>query len=144
MYPVNKRSRRYLLVILTIAVLAFAVQVNADNEDPLVSLSYLNQRLAEVENGNTKGGSAPLKILELKPGQSVIGAEGTEMILRSGKAKAITSENGGLADLTGGKDLPSGSKIPQNHLILLPRSDGRGMKSETKTIIIVRGTHMVE
>ncbi|MDO5713767.1 MAG: hypothetical protein Q4Q07_04985 [Tissierellia bacterium] len=132
-----------LLFVLIITFSLFGIGVNADADDPLITLSYLNERLENL-GSSTPVATGNLTVVELKPGQSLIGAAGTEMILRTGKATAIASENGGLADLTEGKDIPSGGKIIANHNILLPRSDGRGLKSVTKTIVIVRGTYKVE
>lgn len=84
-----------------------------------------------------------LEIVELRDGQSLICGAGTEIILRAGTAKAIISELGGLSDLTGGKDLASNEVISPNHLILIPRDDGRGAYVEKYAIFMVRGYYEV-
>ncbi len=122
-------------------------------KDPLVSISYVDKKIAEVknyiddkisknENGNTES-SSQLEIVDVKKGQALIGEMGTEIILRGGEATAIASELGGLSDLTEGKDLPMGTSIKSNHLILVPRSDQRGVYAITDAIFIVRGSYIV-
>lgn len=122
-------------------------------KDPLVSISYVDKKIAEVknyidekisknENGNTES-SSQLEIVDVKKGQALIGEMGTEIILRGGEATSIASELGGLSDLTEGKDLPMGTSIKSNHLILVPRSDQRGVYAITDAIFIVRGSYIV-
>jgi len=64
---------------------------------------------------------------------------GTKINLRSGTVTVIDAPNGGLCDITAGKDLKKGEKISQNHLLIVPRSDGRGVKAETHAVLMVRG-----
>ncbi|WIV13457.1 hypothetical protein [Proteiniborus sp. MB09-C3] len=89
-------------------------------------------------------GSASLEIVELRDGQKLICGAGTEIILRSGSAKAIVSELGGLSDLTGGKDLAGNESISLNHLIIIPRDDGRGAYVEKYAIFMIRGYYEVK
>ena len=79
-------------------------------------------------------------------GGKIIADAGTEIILRYnlGSTTAITSESGGLSDVTGGADIQSGQNIPENHLLLIPRSDGRGIYISNYAIFMIRGTYKVE
>lgn len=99
--------------------------------DPLVAKSYVDRL-------------AVLQVLELKSGQTVRAAAGTELILRAGRAAAVTSPQGGLADLTAGRDIQAGEAVPVNHLLLIPRGDGRGLKALTPAVILARGGATVE
>lgn len=94
--------------------------------DPLVSKSYVDQ-------------STLFRVVEVPAGQVILGEAGTEMVLRSGKATAIVSPQGGLLDVTGGTDTPQGAQIPANHLIIIPRSDGRGFHAVTNLVLMVKG-----
>lgn len=120
--------------------------------DPLITLSYLEQRISEVKKyvddkisslNNTSSNN--LEVIELKNGQKIIGREGTEFILRSGKAIAKVSDLGGISDVTDGVDLKEGENIPRNHQLIIPRDDGRGLVIiEDSTFILVRGEYIIE
>jgi hypothetical protein len=120
--------------------------------DPLISLSYLEQRISEVKkyvddkiSGSNNSNSNKLEVIELKSGQKIIGREGTEFILRSGKAIAQVSDLGGISDVTEGVDLKEGENIPRNHQLIIPRDDGRGLVIiEDSTFILVRGEYIIE
>lgn len=85
-----------------------------------------------------------LEVVELGNGQTLIGKAGTEIILRGGKAKAIVSELGGLSDVTGGTDIGMNQNIPLNHLLIIPRNDGRGVYVEEYAIFMVRGQYEIK
>ncbi len=75
----------------------------------------------------------------LKAGTIIYGGQGTEIILRSGSATAICPDINGLQNVTKGIDIPRGEQIPLNHLIIVPRKDGRGIRIEEDSYIMVRG-----
>ena len=98
--------------------------------DPLVSKSYVDGKTSYVP-------------LQLQPGQSLIGDEGTEIILRSGEGTAIDNGANGVSDISGGRDLMSGMKVELNHLLLIPRGDGRGIKVTTEAWVLIRGSYTI-
>ena len=82
-------------------------------------------------------------IVYLTKGQALVG--NCEFILRSGTATALCPGLNGLSDLTAGADLPAGTSITQNHLLLIPRNDGRGVVvTSADAYFMVRGTYAVE
>lgn len=101
-------------------------------EDPVVTKSYVDEKLAALNGGGSTGGgtgtgaSAALEVVNVLPGQTLMAGQGTEVIVRVGKAIAFSSDASGIADLTGGTDLVKGKAIPTNHLLLFPR-EGRGI-----------------
>ena len=99
--------------------------------DPLVTRAYVESRLK-------------MSVIELAPGQILRGYSGTEIILRGGQATVIDSDLGGLCDVTQGVDLGGGSAVPANHLLLVPRDDGRGIRATTDVIVMVRGGFKTE
>lgn len=135
-------GRRWKIGLVVFAlVIAGAMVVQASSadpgseQDPLITQSYF-------ERYNK------LQVVEMKPGQKMILEEGSEFIVRSGKAVVISTQDGGLPDLTDGKDLANGQLIPHNHLILVPRNDGRGFKIMAENVpstgwIVVRGPYTV-
>lgn len=137
-----------ICAVILVTVIGSRVNVSGDSDDPLITLSYLNQRLAEVQTSETvvqsEQGTTGMNVVECKSGQQLIGASGTEIILRSGEATAIASTNGGLSDVTDGKDIGQGVEIEANHLLYIPRSDGRGVQAKTDTTFIVRGTYQIK
>lgn len=139
-------------------------------DDPVVSKSYLDEQLAKLRaelRGTTpapapapaptpaptpapqpvpgSGTAALLVVEELKVGQSLIGSAGTEIIVRTGKAVVLTNQQGeGVPNVTAGTDL-RGTQVPLNHMLLVPRNDGRGVKvTEGPCFIMVRGDYMIQ
>lgn len=159
----------FLLVFMLFNV-AVAVDESAGGEnDPIVTQSYIEMRLEqfktyvddkfssinnELQNIKSdvvvlKGGDSSTNTftpVTIAPGQKIIGGEGTEIILRAGNAKAITTSEGGLADVTSAIDISNGSDIPKQHLIIIPREDGRGayVSSKVDAIFMVKGTYIIQ
>ena len=100
-------------------------------QDPLVAKSYVDQLVR-------------LQVLELERGAILRGEAGTEIVLRAGQAVAITSPQGGISDLTAGRDVQAGEIVAKNHLLLIPRSDGRGLNALTDIVVVARGGVGVE
>ena len=158
--------KKILILVLVIAII-LAMPINAapgDNSDPIVVLSYLNQRFNEliakynldkvaeheksiaelkekIKSGST--GSSTLEVVNLKVGEKLIAGAGAEIILRGGKVTAIASELGGLSDVTKAIDIAHGVEVAPNHLLIVPRNDGRGVLATTEAILIVRGEYKV-
>lgn len=82
--------------------------------------------------------------VNVKAGKQLIAGEGTEMIVRAGQVKAIASAGGVVADVTSGKDLQNGAAVPLNHLLLSSRDDGRGLKVNTDSWVLVKGTYTIK
>ena len=79
----------------------------------------------------------------LKKGQKLLG--NCEIILRSGSAEAVCPGANGISDLTEGADLADKTVLSANHLLLVPRDDGRGLVvTSTEAYIMVRGTYRIE
>lgn len=99
--------------------------------DPLVSRSYVDQYVQ-------------FRVVNVTRGQVLLADGGTELVLRAGEATAVVSPAGGLSDLTAGKDLKQDEPAAANHLLLVPRSDGRGLRAVTDVILLVRGTYVIQ
>ena len=147
-----KRNWKKIVAVcgLSFMLIGAAIPAFAKDDDPLVSLSYLNQRLEAMEKKISQGSapgaaqaSATLEVVNLKAGDRLIVAQGTEMIPRSGRVDTIAQDLGGLSDVTGGSDLKQGQRAPMNHLLIAPRSDGRGLSAATDAIVLVRGSYRV-
>ncbi len=88
------------------------------------------------------------KVVELEAGQSIILGDSAEIILRAGKALAIAGEKGdGLSDITTDSkknNLVTDDIVPLNHMLLISRDDGRGIRAVTKIWVLVKGDYKIE
>ena len=149
-----KNLSKFVLAIVLVSIVLGGTIVFSEpgsENDPLITLSYFNKEIDKlksyidskltgtdsVENPNK------LEVVELESGQSLIGDAGTEIILRGGKATVIAGELGGISDITDGKDLKMGEMIPANHLLIIPRDDGRGAYVVEDAIFLVRGAYEI-
>ncbi|MBQ3379774.1 MAG: hypothetical protein IJG50_07940 [Clostridia bacterium] len=164
----KKRKRIAALVIAAVifASLAAGYIVLADagsSDDPLVSLSYLTgvfkqDVLSDVDkridakvadavaaSGSSQGASASdaYKAIKVSRGQTILGGEGSQVILRSGTAVSVCPGENGLADTTGGIDLPGNISISPNHVYIIPREDGRGIRMTSDGYIMIKGSYKV-
>jgi hypothetical protein len=81
-------------------------------------------------------------VVYLTKGQTIVGS--SEFILRSGSAVSTCPGINGITDITDGVDLTDGMEIPWNHLLLVPRDDGRGITvTSTEAYIMARGQYTV-
>ena len=98
---------------------------------------------SQLDNGSqTSVQSIEYTVVRLTHGQSVTG--NCEIILRSGTAAALCPGANGISDLTAGADLAGDTEISLNHLLLIPRDDGRGITvTSAEAYIMVRGTYTV-
>ncbi|MFO7152096.1 MAG: hypothetical protein DIU66_002505 [Bacillota bacterium] len=147
-----KKTGKILSLIAVATVVAFfAVIGRADvgepgsSSDPLVTKSYVDMMFGKIQQylDSERGSSAELKVVSLSPGQQLVGDMGTEIILRSGKAVVLDGAGGGLSDVTDGKDLKKDEVVPANHLLIVPRDDGRGIVAQTNVVVMVRGDFTV-
>ena len=150
-----KSSSQFILAIVLLSIVLGSTMVFSEpgsEDDPLVTLSYFNREMDKLKSYidskiPVEGGveaSNKLEVVELESGQTLIGDGGTEIILRGGKATIIAGELGGLSDITDGKDLKMGELIPANHLLIIPRNDGRGAYVVENAIFLVRGDYKIK
>lgn len=153
---IKNKGKKVIVVLGVVAIILGATVVFSEpgsDNDPLVTLSYVEKRMDQlkfyIDEKLSKGEvgspspSSNLEVVEILSGQSIICKNGTEIILRGGKAKVIASELGGLSDVTDGKDLGMDKLIPANHLLIVPRNDGRGAYATEDAIFLVRGEYEI-
>lgn len=163
------------VVLMIFNIIVFANGVPGSEEDPLVTLGYLETKIQELkdyidvkiqnssdssEEVNTVTGDENLnnnitgneitqtyqkfEVLNLSEGQKLLCDESTELILRGGKAEAIDNGVDGISDITKGKDLKTGDNVDLNHLILVPRNDGRGILAKSQVWVMVKGKYTIQ
>lgn len=94
--------------------------------DPLVTQSYVDQYVQ-------------WKVVELEVGQGLTGSAGTEIIVRRGQAVVIDPVGNGIPDVTSGVDIYAGSTVTNNHLLIIPRDDGRALGAKSDIVVMYRG-----
>ena len=130
-------------------VLAQGVDEPGSSADPLVTKSYVTEFVGNYFQENigtavkkilseTGTGGAQWQIKTIAAGQDFTEGAGTEFILRTGTALILDPIGSGLPDLTSGTNLTAGKVTPPNHLILIPRADGRGIRAQTTVVIMHR------
>lgn len=115
---------------------------------------YINEKLTGVKVDTNEESS--WRVVEVAAYKSLICKDGTEVILRSGKGNSIskitiTSNNGveqaidnGLTDVTDGRDLKMGDNVPMDHLLIIPRDDGRGIYCTLDSFFLVKGNYEIK
>ena len=167
-----KKNRWFLRLVGLLAIcgvlnvtVAMAAGVGS-NEDPLVTLSYLNDVFMteilgkvdqEIEKRNQEivksvggqvsgaegGAVSTFTVVTLTNGQILTGDIGCEVMLRVGSASCVTPSNPGLIDETDGTVLNNGGALVTNHLYMMT-VEGRGVKATAATTkVLVRGTYTV-
>ncbi|SDX27957.1 hypothetical protein [Paenibacillus sp. CF384] len=140
--------------------------------DPVVTKSYIDKQVAalvkaELANQNggmddkklqemfdafraemeQSGGSSKVEVVTVPVGKRLVAKDGTEFIVRAGKAMAYSADANGISDLTDGVDITNGKPVPNNHFILFPRG-GRGVTAQVgqkaALTVLVRGAYEIQ
>lgn len=155
-----------LLISPVLNVYSAQAPTPGSSTDPVITKSYFDQNsLTEAKvnqliaaaianqpnSGNVNAGantpdSNAITIIQLRTGQTLYAGAGAEFIVRTGKTIAVSNDEDGIPDVTAGKDIPAGTAIVNNHLLVFPR-DTRGIKPDPKNTadiyVMVRGTYLL-
>ena len=140
---VNKKKIRSIISIVLLIILTFygGTKVGAAQNtpgsvyDPLITQSYLEQRLKELEierTGFQKVTLAKNKILSLEAG--------SQIIVLTGTASAYGKK--GLVDITEGIALEKELSVMKYHLCLAPET-GSGLQVTTSCTVYVTGNYTI-
>jgi hypothetical protein len=161
----NKRMLITVFVLLVISCFAAIYAAEPGSvDDPVITLGYFNEKISDLKTELQKSikaleskpskddstvptdatASSAFKIVNLKAKASLICGEGTELIVRSGEIKAIGSSSGGLSDVTDGRDVPNNEIIKNNHHLIIPRNDGRGIIATIGGAVMVKGDYEIK
>ena len=155
----TKKMKLGMIMLATLVVGSSVYAAKGDagsSNDPLVTKSYVDSKVTQLQktvevqasmidlltqeiNNMGKEESSSYEVVTVPAGQSIVGKQGTEIIVRSGNGQVLASDGGGLQDMTEGTDLLGGSEIPKYHLVIIPREDGRGIYATKDLIVMVRG-----
>ena len=128
------------VVLVLSLVTTYLVYAQAgDDSDPIISLSYLKEIFApQIKEELT------FNVVTVESGKTVICGAGCEVIQRLGTSEVVATEKGGIADTTAGIDLANKTATPSNHLLIIPLDDGRGFKTATLCIFMIKGKYEIK
>ena len=130
-------KKRIAIVLAALGVFFVAGSYAAQpgtQEDPLITKSYIESVVYPAMK---------FKVVDVPAGKSVIFSAGTEAILRMGTCNIIGTQKGGISDVTMGYDLPDGTIVQGNHLLIAPLDDGRGVRTSTDCILMIKGSYEI-
>lgn len=135
-----------IAVVAGVLVVTAATTEPGSDSDPVVTKSYVDSAIADAlaDVGTGSGSSSSYEVVRVDAGKDVIATGSTEMILRSGTAKAIDNGSDGVSDMTSGIDLKTNYTVHANHLLLIPRDDGRGIRTQTECYLMIRGPYEIQ
>ena len=160
-----ERLNRYIsilvlcVVIFTVSTFATGNGYSTEN-DPLVSLSYVEDLKEQIVNdlyekvdSDSLGDylkSASFTFEQLYKGQQLVATGSCEVVLRSGRGTVVITGDANLAagvgfsDLTGACEVPNGTAVSKNHLLLASAGDGRIIEvTSDVAYFMVRGDYTV-
>ena len=151
----EKKKHGLLIVSLILLLMSGSLMAAAaagapgSEDDPVVTKSYVDSAIASLRAslsgaGTGASGGGEWQVVCVPGGKSVVGETGTQMILRSGTATAIDNGANGISDLTGGSDLRQGAAVSKNHLLLIPGSDGRGIRTAGECWVMISGGYALQ
>ncbi len=149
----------YKKIILMLAIIsivsAFVFAAVGSEEDPLISLSYLEKRLSElkiellekeVEQAEIEKTVEHFEALTFETGTIVLLGDSAELIVRTGDAILVDPMHNTIPDLTSGTAVKAGENLPLDHLLLNPRADGRGFMvvGEVEFWVMIKGDYQIQ
>lgn len=137
-----------MLLVMSFSACVFGAESGPGSaSDPVVTKSYVDALFSQLSSGKKDSGStSSFEVIEVAAGSTIVGDEGCEMVMRSGKntASIPATAGGGIVDLTSGTDYSNGKSIPLNHHLLFSRSDGRGVYCANKAYVMVKGSYSIQ
>lgn len=164
-----KRIKKSLTVFIMLLCI-LTVGVSADNvystqNDPLVSLSYVNdvlkpqivaQVMEKIEaeyvkiTDITSVNAANYKVVTLKKDSTLMAKGVCEAVILSGNATVIVtssqniSAGNGINDLTAGNVVTNGKVLPFSHYLVISSADGRGFYAASGDVtLLIRGEYSI-
>lgn len=170
----TKKITAAVAAIIMVCALGIAAMAYDSSADPIISLSYITdifkpQILREVDSRidnavsklsatttqpadntpapDTSVTTAPTGyvVIELTAGDAVYASDACDIMLRAGQAVCIAPDaNQGIADYTDAVEIYNGQALTKNHMCLIPRGDGRGVRAVSESVfIMIRGDYVV-
>lgn len=154
------KNKLFLMIQVIVITAAVAVTVivaePGSSDDPVVSKSYVDEKIEQLlttlESGGVinvtsdsdgNGQNGKYVPVHVSVGQKLLGAEGTELILRVGRSFAVVPGTESLIDVTSGTEMADSAELKKNHVIIVPRNDGRGIRVVEDAWFLVKGEYTI-
>lgn len=136
----------YLTQVITPELMNKVDEQVAANEQALIGKvdAAIADYSAKMEQalGGPGGGSASYTLVTLTPDALLCPGAGSEVILRSGTAKAVSGSAPLMLDSTSGGTMSIGGTLQANHLYVVPL-EGTVVSASTECTLLVRGSYVV-
>lgn len=165
MKKLPKLTSAFLLILAALTLCVSADGVYSSKDDPLVSLSYVNdvlgpeimaQVMAKIDKEYVKLSDISLASaglytsLTVNKGQTLMASSCCEVIVLAGNSVSVITSaanqkaGAGISDLTAGTTVTNGNVLPSNHYLIIPKGDGRGFTVTSETAnILIRGEYNI-
>lgn len=89
--------------------------------------------------------SMQYEVIELTNGDCLYAVSACDIILRAGTAVCIAPDaSQGIADMTTAAEIYNAQALTKNHMCLIPRGDGRGVRATSESVfIMIRGDYTI-
>ena len=115
-----------------------------------IDISELTKPETPEEPADETPAGSLFEVVMLTEGQKLMSKGSCEVSLRSGSARVVVTDavniaaKVGLGDFTSGEELLNNDTLPQKHLVIIPRGDGRGVVvTSGEAYFMVRGEYEV-
>ncbi len=141
----SKILNKKIIIVTVFGVMVFAlgIMVGAQTteeagsvNDPLISKSYLDMRLSELDGS---GGGTSYEKVTLTKGQVLVGVEGCEFIIYKGNAAAYSTLDG-IINVTVGEMVENGITLGKYCVYVCPDSES-GLKATSDLTIFIKGKY---
>lgn len=133
------------------AVLSYFEANSANEQEQIQQIPQQDETVQEIQQQETQQpqdslANASYEVVELTLGQKLVATACAEVIMRpGGKVECVSQNDMGLCDVTGGTDIFNGQPLLENHYVIIPRADGRGVLCVSeKAYLLVRGGYVIE
>lgn len=116
-----------------------------ENEPIIDTTPETEEPVIDTTPDDPLAASAAYEVVELTYGDSLYAVSACDIMLRSGSASCIAPDaSQGIADYTDGYEVYNDQAIVKNHMLLIPRGDGRGIKALSESVfVMVRGEYTI-
>ena len=105
--------------------------------DPLITKSYLDSYISSL--GISNNADEGYKKVVLSKGKTIVGHEGTEILLYSGSANAY-AKSAELVNITMGESVKDGMTLGKYCVYLCPDSDS-GITAQSDVVVFIKGKY---
>jgi hypothetical protein len=156
-----------LALVLGIGIGSYAASGYGSSSDPLVTLSYLTEKLTPEllqqvdkrldakedalvkEFADMMAAQSSIKadsytVVSLSNGQRLIGQVGCEILLRIGTANCTAQYTPGLVDASAGGTINSGAALTANHLYMVTIANHGITATSSGVKVLVRGEYTIQ